>query len=151
MRVFRICRAPYTTLDGEGARINGGRWNSPGRAMVYTSSSLALAALEMLVHVTPDTAPDDLVALTIEVPDLVRIDALDPSILPAGWAQGVDVPACRAAGDAWVESGTAAVLRVPAAPIPEEYNYLIAPSHVQGAQIKIVEKRPFHFDPRLVE
>ncbi len=38
-----------SALSGEGARLYGGRWNSPGRAMVYLSTSRALAALELRV------------------------------------------------------------------------------------------------------
>lgn len=41
-----------SALNGEGARLYGGRWNSPGRAMVSLSTSRALAALELLVHLT---------------------------------------------------------------------------------------------------
>ena len=34
MYVYRLCRARFKALDGEGARLNGGRWNSPGRPIV---------------------------------------------------------------------------------------------------------------------
>ena len=49
---WRLVHARYVVhaFDGEGARLYGGRWNSPGRPAVYTSGSLALAALEVLVH-----------------------------------------------------------------------------------------------------
>jgi RES domain-containing protein len=35
MDLWRLCRRPYADLSGEGARILGGRWNSPGRPVVY--------------------------------------------------------------------------------------------------------------------
>ena len=35
--------------------------------MIYASTSTALAVLEALVHTEADTAPDDLVAMEIEV------------------------------------------------------------------------------------
>ena len=49
---WRIIKARYakSAFDGEGARQFGGRWNSPGVPIIYTSSSMSLAALEMLVH-----------------------------------------------------------------------------------------------------
>ena len=42
-----------TAFDGEGAWRFGGRWNSPGIRIVYTSGTKALAALESLVHLNP--------------------------------------------------------------------------------------------------
>ena len=39
-----------SAFDGAGAKYTGGRWNPVGTPVVYTSGSLALAAMEMLVH-----------------------------------------------------------------------------------------------------
>ena len=52
IRAFRLCKTKHlaTAFTGEGARLNGGRWNSPGNSVVYTSASLSLATLEVLVH-----------------------------------------------------------------------------------------------------
>jgi len=49
---WRIVKTRFVqqAFDGEGARLYGGRWNSPGVKMIYTSESLALAALEILAH-----------------------------------------------------------------------------------------------------
>ena len=54
-RAWRIVKAKHaaTAFDGEGARLFGGRWNSPGTRMIYTSATLSLAALESLVHLSP--------------------------------------------------------------------------------------------------
>lgn len=150
MYVYRLCKASFKALDGEGARINGGRWNSPGRAVVYTSTTLSLAVLELLIHVDPAQIPVDLVALTIEVPDAVPIQALDTSTLPAGWDAVVGAPECRAMGDAWIALGSPAALRVPAAPIPEEFNVLLNPLHTDARRIAIISERPFTYDPRLL-
>ncbi len=47
MRVYRISKIQYHHhLSGEGARLAGGRWNSKGISIVYTSSSIAPATLE---------------------------------------------------------------------------------------------------------
>ena len=48
-RLIKTTRAPEA-FNGEGARLYGGRWNSPGLRAVYTSGSRALALLETLVH-----------------------------------------------------------------------------------------------------
>jgi RES domain-containing protein len=117
---------------------------------VYTSSSLSLAALEYLVHLDPDHAPADLIALTLEVPDTVSAAEVDPTTLPRGWAQVAGHPACLAAGDAWVREGASLLLRVPAAPIPEERNLLINPRHAEAVHVRVIAEWPFAFDPRLL-
>src|SRR5579884_3748266 len=114
LRVYRICRAAFQALDGEGARLFGGRWNSPGRAVVYASSGLSLAALEYLVYVDPADAPVDLVSVCIDVPDDVSTEAIAVDDLPAGW-RSVDNSRCRELGDAWLQRAASAVLHVPSA------------------------------------
>lgn len=150
MLVFRLCRSAFQALDGEGARLYGGRWNSPGRAAVYTSSSRALAALEYLVHVDPANVPSDLVLLTIEVPDTAHRDAVDLAALPARWAAESEPPECHALGDAWLRACATLALEVPAAPVPEERNLILDPRHPAHAQVRIVSSRPFVYDPRLL-
>ncbi len=148
--VYRICRKAQQKLDGEGARLYGGRWNSPGRPAVYTSSALSLAAVEYLIHIDPDDVPGDLVALTIEVPDKVDLEAVEPADLPSGWERTVEHPACRKAGDSWLSTGKALLLKVPSAPIPGESNFLINPAHAAMVKVKIAGKRRFAFDPRMI-
>jgi hypothetical protein len=46
-------RHATTAFSGDGAAQAGGRWNSRGIRVVYASGSLALAALETLVHLNP--------------------------------------------------------------------------------------------------
>jgi len=69
--LYRLCKAAHVALDGEGARLWGGRWNSAGRPMVYAAATPSLAVLEVLVHLDlpAELLPDDLRLLTIEVPD----------------------------------------------------------------------------------
>lgn len=54
-RAWRIVKEKHaaTAFSGEGARLYGGRWNSVGTSLVYTSGTKALAALESLVHLNP--------------------------------------------------------------------------------------------------
>ena len=150
MLVWRITRAAYQALDGEGARLNGGRWNSEGVAVVYTSSTLSLAALEYLVHVDPEDVPADLVAMQTQIPDDVPGERLPISALPADWNTVPAHPACATAGDVWAKNGLAAYLRVPSAIVPEEENLLINPQHTAVARIIVVHTRSFGFDPRLL-
>lgn len=150
MRVYRISRAPYRALDGEGARRDGGRWNEPGLAVVYTSSTVALAALETLVHLDPVEAPDDLVLLAVDVPDGLALDGIEAADLPGDWAQVAEHPACVAAGTAWARAGATVGCWVPSAPSPEDRNLLLNPAHPDMAGVRVVGARPFTFDPRLL-
>jgi hypothetical protein len=71
--IYRVWRRIYASLDGEGARRVGGRWNSPGRPVVYMAQSVALAVLENLVHMSRQDYPTGYVVVAATVPDHVRI------------------------------------------------------------------------------
>ncbi len=150
MILWRLTRAKHQALDGEGARVNGGRWNSEGVPVVYLSSSLSLAALEYLVHIDPADAPTDLVALGIEVPDDVAVEEVTPPSLPGDWFTVPDHPACTGSGDAWAARGSSLLLRVPSALVRTESNLLMNPRHPDAARVRTVRSERFSFDPRLL-
>jgi RES domain-containing protein len=139
MRVWRVCRRPFADLSGEGARLYGGRWNSPGRPMVYAAESAALAVLEVRVHLDLDwrVLPDDYVLTAIDAGDLVAETLAETPVDP------------RAAGDAWLASGRSALLRAPSFIVPESANVLVNPAHRDAARLAVASIRPFAFDARL--
>lgn len=147
MIVWRLARRKHAALDGEGARLAAGRWNSWGVPVVYASEHLSLAVLELLVHVDPDLLPHDLAAFQIEIPDDIEIARLDAAQLPRGWRTRID--RCRRVGDAWVADGATAVLALPSAVVVYETNVLINPRHPESARIRVVRSERFQFDPRL--
>lgn len=136
---WRICRAPFADLCGEGARLYGGRWNSPGKPLVYLAEHSALAALEVRVHLDlpPDLLPDDYVLMKVDLPDE------PPEDVTARPADTV------AAGDAWIASASSAVLRMPSVLVPFSYNLLLNPRHPRAAEAQIASAEPFQFDARL--
>ena len=150
MRVWRIARAAYPPLDGEGARLHGARWNSPGVAVAYTAGSLALAIVELLVHTDPDLIPADLTAFEIEIPDGTATTRVEHGALRDGWTDHTDFSPCREIGDAWARGGESCILQVPSAVVPEESNFLVNPRHPDAATIRVLSSRPFAFDPRLL-
>ena len=150
MEVWRICRKSQQTLDGEGAGLHGGRWNSAGVPVVYASSTLALAALEYLVHVDIEDVPPDLVAMRIALPKQVVTTVITRDDLPGDWQRIPDHPVCVSLGDNWVRTGTTLALQVPSAVVPEEANLLINPAHPQSHNLVVRSVRPFAFDPRLL-
>lgn len=144
MIVYRIARQPYTALDGEGARLYGGRWNSPGRPMLYTAASPSLAVLEVMVHLDlpAELLPTDYRLLTIEIPDEAPVLALP--VTPD------DPGECVRAGDAFLAAEEALVMTVPSVIVGKERNALINPSHPAAAQVRLAADDPFTFDPRLL-
>jgi RES domain-containing protein len=150
MRVWRICRAPYAAeaFSGEGARRFGGRWNSRGVPMVYCSTSLALAAIELFVHLEPNLQPDDLVSIAAELPKGEPARRLEAEELPAEWWTD-DFEALRTLGDGWVRAKTSLAMMVPSAPIHSEWNVLVNPLHPAAKELRIEAPQPFHFAARM--
>lgn len=151
MIVWRLTRAPFAALDGEGARLAGGRWTPKGFSAVYTAGSLSLALLEVIAHLEIDLEddpliPDDYVALKIEIPDelldLVQVvDELPPLS---------DRMAFATIGLDWLARGKHLLLKVPSVIVPVEHNWIINPKHPAAASIQTLEVTPFTIDQRLV-
>jgi len=139
----------HSAFDGEGARLYGGRWNTPGHAAVYLASSRSLAALELLVHLPSAARSFPLCRFEVDIPDgsLLRLE--DYSVLQSSWLGASIHPATQQLGDAWLKDRTTLALAVPSAIIPEEMNYLLNPGHPDFGQLKILPPQAFSFDPRL--
>jgi RES domain-containing protein len=150
MKVWRLARRDRTDLDGEGARLYGGRWNSPGTAVIYTAGTLSLAVLEYLVHLNPDKIPNDLVSIAGDIPDTLVIDHIGVETLPRNWREWTLQPVTQTMGTQWVTSGRSAVLRVPSVVIPQESNYVLNPRHPEFAAIAWSVPAPFSLDLRLL-
>ena len=150
MELWRITREAHAALDGEGARLHGARWTPRGTPAVYAASHLSLAALEYLVHIDAEDAPDDLVALSIGVPDDVAELVRAPASLPADWRQTPSPPQCQAIGGEWARRGRELLLRVPSVLVPEESNVLVNPMHPDAVRVRIIESRHFSYDVRLL-
>ncbi len=149
---WRIVKSKHQAraFDGEGARLAGGRWNSPGLAMIYTAQSAALAALEMLVHLHSGTLLSSYVLIPCSFPKEAVL-RLDRARLPAGWRAHPAVPQLQLLGDAWVKNGLSAVLDVPSVIIQSESNYLVNPAHPDFPSIEVGPAQRFDFDARLTK
>lgn len=151
MRGWRICRKPFAEdpLNGRGGLFTSGRWHTRGRRIVYTSGSLALAALEVLVHVERDTLPADLVQIEIDVPDELKRTRIEVEVLPRNWRSYPAPTSLQRLGDEWLVAGSTPVLQVPSAAIPEEYNLLLNPEHADARKFHVMSTRDFAYDSRL--
>lgn len=153
MLVFRIEREKYlkSVLSGIGASLSSGfRWNSLATRLVYTAESRALALLEISVHLDiQEDLPSDRYYVEIEIPDEVEILELDRKDLPLNWNAKPPILETQFLGDQFVRLQSAAVLRVPSAIVPEEYNYLINPTHPETHKIKVISSKRLSIDSRL--
>ena len=136
-------------FTGEGARLAGGRWNERGTPVVYASESLALSALETLVHVQKAHRHLAYISFRIEVPDEVRVEEVPRNRLPASWRKEPPPMETMAIGTRWANGSSTAVLKVPSAIIPQEHNYVLNPLHPDFRKIGNFETGPFSFDPRM--
>ena len=115
-------------MSGEGARRYGGRWNSPGRTAVYLGDSLALAAMELLVHLQAEDVLRVYRKMPVFIPERL-IAHIDEDELPPGWAKPTPHPVTQAIGDRWIDSAESAVLQVPSATVRGEGNFVVNPEH----------------------
>jgi RES domain-containing protein len=150
MEVFRLSKAQYASdLTGTGAKLAGGRWNKAGVAVLYTSSSRALATVEVLVHVPAFYIPLDYVLSILWIPDN-SIQVLDTKVLPLNWQELTPAHDLQKLSNEWLNAQTHLVLRVPSAVVQGEYNYLVNPYHIDFPQVKLLHQEPYRFDSRLL-
>lgn len=147
---WRITSEKYadTAFSGKGAEEYGGRFNSVGTPVVYTSESISLATLELLAKAGKRRRLSGRVVLPAAF-DEKRVIVYEKEDLPEGWDARPYGPASQQVGDQWVESEASAVLRVPSVVVPAEHNYLINPRHPEFEELEIGEPRPLAPDPRL--
>jgi RES domain-containing protein len=128
-RAWRITKARHAgnAFDGEGARLQGGRWSSIGTRIVYTAGSESLAILEILVHLQETAFLSSYVIFQLDFSDTL-VQELDPASLSSNWRVSPAPPATLAIGDDWIRNSSPAVLRVPSVIVPSEYNFLINPA-----------------------
>ena len=137
-------------LSGVGALRHGGRWNSPGRLAVYLGGSLALASVELLVHLRAPDVLRQYRKLPVRIPEGL-IQRLDVRDLPREWAAPALHARTQAVGDRWLESRESVALRVPSAVVPSEVNYIVNPSHPDFDRIKPGSITDFRYDPRVLK
>jgi len=149
-RVYRISLAKHARdLSGKGARLTGGRWNTKDTAVIYTSESRSLAAMEYLVHVSLANMPPEITITSIEIPQSLVPITINISDLPKDWRRSPPPFLLGELGAKWVSSMESLLLRVPSAIIKHEFNILMNPSHPDIKKINIGEVEDFIYDERL--
>lgn len=148
--VYRVTKAWRRVFDGNGAFLEGGRWNSPGRRVIYGSACLAGSLLELLVHAgARQKLPGKHHCARAEIPDDVPIEHVDETQFP-GW-DAIDSTVAREIGDDWFDTQRTAVLSVPAVTArPYGRHLLLNPAHPDFKRIRLEEPVPIEWDARLM-
>lgn len=147
MILYRITTKAYARdLSGTGAMMYGGRWNPKGIRMLYTSQSLSLATLEVVVNLSGEKITNKLYCVELDFPDQLPIKSIDQ--LPKNWNTYPHEGATAKIGKAFIQSG-ALCLKVPSAIVTSEFNYLLNPMHDDFMKVRFIDARPFILDKRL--
>lgn len=150
MKVFRICKEKCANdLSGTGAKLVGGRWNSKGIPILYTSESRALAMAEVAVHLPYNLIPNDFVLVTIDIPENLKLEEVLVKNLSKKWNNFPINNSTQNIGNEFVKNNDALVLKVPSAVVAGDFNYLINSNHKDFDKIEIENIIPFIFDNRL--
>jgi len=153
MIVYRISKkAHIQDLSGIGAGLHGGRWNPIGINLVYTSSSIALASLEYMVHNYHLLSTAEVCLAKIKIAGVSSILEVKAGTLSRDWNLPMSQQsATQQVGKDFFLKGNKYILKVPSAIIPQEHNLLLNPHHPHHKKTKIVEViEPFLFDDRII-
>lgn len=151
IRTWRVTHERYVdkAFGGEGAYMYGGRWNPPGYRIVYVSSSIALATLELLVHGIHPLEMNNYIHIPVDIPKSA-LAILNMELLPVDWKADVIPESTQLIGQRWVDAKTSAVLQVPSAVVDAEHNFLIDPAHRNFKKLAIGTAKNYAFDARLL-
>lgn len=147
MELFRIVREKYhNDLSGQGAFLNGGRWNKQGQYALYTTFTRSLGILETVVHIESTFPPDDYVVVVLYVPDKLAIQNVSLDNLSKNWKR--DTTETQKIGDKWLTGNQTSLLRVPSVIVNAEFNFILNPTHPDFQHIKLINKESLAFDER---
>ena len=150
MIVYRLTKNQYAhDLSGEGARLAGGRWNSKGKAVLYTSSCQSLCLTEMLAYTSSGHPPVNFNMVVLSIPDQI-IRQIPLEKLDKSWRVYPHRTSTVEIGDAIYNERRFPVLKVPSAIIPMESNYILFPQHPLFREVEIIDSFPFSIDSRLI-
>lgn len=148
MEVYRLALAKHANLNGVGGIYGAGRWHHRGQPIIYAGQSRSICVLERFVHEDPAHMPK-LKLLTIHIPDNTSMQQVVEKQLPKHWDLIPESSVSRDFGSQWLKDAQSAILKLPSAIVPNEYNYLINPNHSDAQKIRILDATDFYYDPRL--
>lgn len=143
-RAYRIADSRHKVFDGEGAATFGGRWNSPGRRVIYAAETCAGA---MLANSNIGRVPKHHAWIEILIGQGVSVEEVDVRKLRR-W-DAPDERASRAFGDQCYDEKRSTVLLVPSVVVRHERNVIINQEHPDFRKIRATHAKPVVWDERL--
>lgn len=148
MIAYRFAQPRFAAdLSGTGARLYGGRWNPKGIPMVYASSSISLALLEVLVNAGSLESLLPLKLMKLTLPASKDHYTIEQPNLKKKWYADVDYTQWM--GKEILSSQSLLFIQCPSAVVFQEQNYLLNPLHPMMKQVTIEPVLDFMMDPRL--
>jgi RES domain-containing protein len=149
MTVYRVAKPEHANdLSGDGARIMGGRWNHTGTACLYASASRALSLLEFSVHLTKLTLPKIISIISIHIPAIPQT-TIKKENLPNHWDAYPFPSTTMDFGNLLLRQNEYAIIEIPSAIIPDEFNYIINPIHPLSNTCRIINITNITYEPRI--
>ncbi len=144
LKLYRIASRSHRIFDGTGAAIVGARWNTIGTAVIYTSTSLAGAKMELLAHIGFNVLPKNYGFVEISVPESAEVEVY-PSKPP------LSINISQAWGSAWHSGSHSLLARVPSVASPGEFNFIVNPQHPDFGLLKVSREKVARWDSRHFE
>ena len=148
MIVYRFCQHQYSNdISGYGASLLGGRWNNKGLPALYTSATISLSLIEILVNALDISSLQQLALMTLKIPKPNENLVYKVDKLKANWH--LDFDYTRWIGSEFLQKRDHLYLECPSAVIFQEKNYMLNPLHQDFRNIEILTAEKFVFDKRL--
>ena len=148
MIVYRFCQHQYSNdISGYGASLFGGRWNIKGLPALYTSATISLSLIEILVNALDISSLQQLALMRLEIPKPNGNLVYKVNKLKANWH--LDFDYTRWIGSEFLQKRDHLLLECPSAVIFQEKNYMLNPLHKDFRNIEILTAEKFVFDKRL--
>jgi RES domain-containing protein len=153
MKVYRIVQDEQRTADlsGTGSYRLGGRWNSKGTYMLYTSENSSLALLEIAIHYDNEDMPPELFLMEIEISDDLLIYTLPENKYNKQWLK-LSLLENQLQGDRWMTEKKWLGVRVRSAINIREFNILLNPLYPGYHDlVKLISVTALPVDERLIK
>lgn len=148
MILYRFAHRKFAhELSGIGARLKGGRWNPAGLPVLYTSETISLALLEVLVNASTLEELQSIQLMEIHIPSNTECQEIKLQNLKKDWNHDIDYTQWM--GKEILQTKKTLLFQCPSAVVHKEHNYMINPLHPDFKKVRLQNAADFYFDERL--